>query len=327
MTIDMTKYTDTKNLRRINKKGYAGWQFVSNRKDFKETKHFNDGKHGSSEEAYKAAIKYRDEFLEVISELGAIERDKLPLNLSLSPRNTSGIVGVSRASRKRDDRKTREEEWVTNYKDSNGVNRQKKFTVSLLGEKMALYEAIKYRREFIIRVISTVEATDSRKYVEDHIEELSDLMSYIDELQDDSDVFFFLGTINNPLLDSTEKQEIINIRIGQKKFRRLVMNMWNHKCAVTGASHFLNAGHIRPWRDSNNAERLDPYNGFPLSPIYDKAFDTGLISFDQEGKILISSKLSDEAELLGVSTGDSISGLNFMHQKYLEYHRNYIFNS
>lgn len=325
MTMDDEKYPDRRNLRRINDPSYAGWQFFIERKTYQETKHFNDSKYGSTENAYKEAIKYRDEVLETAKELGILDDDRLPFNLALSPRNTSGIVGVSRRSQKREHRKTREEEWLANYKDDDGKNKQKKFTISVNGEKVALYKAIEFRKDYVKKVCSGVKASESRRLIEEHIQELEDLLSYVQELEDDSDVFFFLGTINNPLLKNTEKQDLLNIRIGQKKFRRLVLDFWGHKCVVTGSSYFLNAGHIKPWRDADNSERLDVYNGLAMSPVYDRAFDAGEISFDERGHILISSRLMKESELLGISPNASIEGLNFLHQKYLEYHRKNIF--
>ena len=71
-------------------------------------------KFGSIEKSYKAAIQYRNEFLAVASEPGLLndsrsENNNLSLNLSLSPRNTSDIVGVSRSSREREGRSKREE--------------------------------------------------------------------------------------------------------------------------------------------------------------------------------------------------------------------------
>lgn len=323
--MDISKYTDRKYLRRINKPGYAGWQFVFQRKNFDETKHFNDLKCGSPDEAYKQAVKYRDDFFKEAAELGILAEERMPLNLSLSSRNTSGIIGISRASRKRKDRNVREEEWLANYKDDDGKPRQKKFTISVHGEKMALYKAIQFRIEFINRVLPGIVSEENRAAIEEHIEELGDLQAYVGELEDDSDVFFFLGTINNPLLENTQKQDILNVRIGQKKFRRLVLDYWGHKCAVTGTGILLGAGHIKPWRDSDNSERLDVYNGLSLSPVYDRAFDMGLISFDAKGQIMISSELQEEVSRLGISESDQICELNFMHQKYLEYHRSVIF--
>jgi len=146
-------------------------------------------------------------------------------------------------------------------------------------------------------------------------------LEYIAALEEDADVFFFLGTINNPELSATTKQEMLNVRIGQQRFRKLVLNMWSHKCVITGASQFITASHIKPWSESDNSERLDPFNGLALSPVYDKAFDAGLISFDDEGRILVSKRLDQDAALLGISGQERIRELNFLHRKYLAYHR------
>ena len=334
--MDISRFKDRKHLRRINAKKYSGWQFVFGRnpsdktKHFNETKHFNDNKYGGIEKSFEAAIKYRNDFLEAAGELGLIDysvsdRHAKPLVLTLSPRNTSGIVGVHRSSREREGRKAREEAWISSYKNDSGQNKQQKFTISVHGEKNALAMAIRHRRDYESKVCKELTLQEDIQYVQNHINELDLLIEYVNELTDDSDVFFFLGTINNPLLDNTQKQDILNVRIGQRKFRCLVLDYWRHKCAVKGTKWFLSAGHIKPWRDSDNSERLDVFNGIALSPNYDKAFDEGFISFDNNGRILISNKIREEIELLGIDGGDSIDGLNFMHQKYLEYHRSNIY--
>ena len=51
------------------------------------------------------------------------------------------------------------------------------------------------------------------------------------------------------------------------------------------------ASHIVPWKDSSDQERRDVNNGILLSPTYDALFDKHLISFDDTGSIIISSKI------------------------------------
>jgi predicted restriction endonuclease len=64
----------------------------------------------------------------------------------------------------------------------------------------------------------------------------------------------------------------------------------------------LEASHIKRWTDSNNDERLDPNNGILLTANLHRLFDAGLISFDDLGKMIISSKLSkSEQTLLGIN--------------------------
>lgn len=327
MEFNYSKYPDRKFIKRSNQPKYMGWQFSYERPELYETKFFNDKKYGGIDGAYVAAKEYRDEFLEVAKELGVYDENSsrtklLPVNIKLSPRNTSGIVGVCRSVSQREDRKKAEITWRAGYQNSKGQNRQKGYSVQGLGEKTAFYEAIKYRRNFLLSVYDTLDNDVAKGILEEHIEEFDAILEYASELVDDSDVFFFLGALNNPYLESTSKKEMLDIRVGQYRFRKLVMSYWENKCAVTGIRHFLTAGHIKPWRDSDNAERLDVFNGLSLSPVYDKAFDKGLISFGNDGQIIISKKLEAEASLLGISPADKLSGkLNFLHQKYLTWHR------
>src|SRR5690606_24476070 len=61
--------------------------------------------------------------------------------------------------------------------------------------------------------------------------------------------------------------------------------------------------HIKPWKDATNGERTDPNNGLVLSPLYDKLFDKHMISFDEDGKIMLgrdAEALKDAKLILGV---------------------------
>lgn len=101
----------------------------------------------------------------------------------------------------------------------------------------------------------------------------------------------------------TERAAIIAARRGQGRFRADLIQLWAGKCSVTKSCSvsLLRASHIKPWRVSTNAERLNRYNGLLLIPNLDAAFDVGLISFADDGKILWSQALSeDEAKLLGI---------------------------
>lgn len=63
-------------------------------------------------------------------------------------------------------------------------------------------------------------------------------------------------------LKDTEKKAIVLSRIGQGTFRKELINYWGC-CSVSGitSTWILIASHIKPWRVSNNNERLDVYNG------------------------------------------------------------------
>lgn len=128
-------------------------------------------------------------------------------------------------------------------------------------------------------------------------------------------------------LSSTEKDAVIKARIGQGPFRDKLISYWRD-CAVTGLSlvELLIASHSKPWKSSNNQERLDPFNGLLLSPNLDKAFDKGLISFGSDKKILISPFLQKEQiDSLGINEKMKLRKLDLQHLPYLRWHNENIF--
>lgn len=130
--------------------------------------------------------------------------------------------------------------------------------------------------------------------------------------------------VQDDAIPSTEKSTFINARVGQGKFRKGLIELWQG-CAVTGFSdtRFLVASHIRPWKASSHKERLDPYNGLLLLPNLDKVFDLGYISFNESGEILIHDDLEEHA-LLGVNPTLTVK-LNEQHQEHMDYHRRVVF--
>ena len=145
-------------------------------------------------------------------------------------------------------------------------------------------------------------------------------LSYLDELTRASVEIDVAIIQTDSSLEPTQKETLIQARRGQGKFRERLINQWQ-QCAVTGYSNLslLIASHIKSWRDSNNRERIDPYNGLLLIPNLDKAFDLHYISFDDRGKILISEQL-ENYKLLGIHKDMSVH-LTRDHQEYLEHHR------
>jgi len=133
-----------------------------------------------------------------------------------------------------------------------------------------------------------------------------------------------ISEITNSKLPETEKKNLINCRIGQGDFRKNLIDYWGG-CSVTKHKKvdILTASHIKPWKNSTDSQRLDKYNGFLLIPNLDKLFDKGYISFDDEGKIMISNELND-FEQLGVNKNMKIE-LKNDHKKYLKFHRDNIF--
>lgn len=122
----------------------------------------------------------------------------------------------------------------------------------------------------------------------------------------------------------TEKERLQAARVGQGDFRNALIVAWDGTCPVAGVDHLslLRASHIKPWKDANNAQRLDPFNGLLLCAHVDALFDRGLISFANDGKILISRSLTKQnLARLGIAPATRISGLDSRHAPYLAFHR------
>ncbi len=126
-------------------------------------------------------------------------------------------------------------------------------------------------------------------------------------------------------ITETERQRLISTRVGQGIYRKELIDYWEH-CPVSKCDDIslLRASHIKPWSASNNEERLNVYNGLLLSPNIDILFDKGLISFSNDGNIIISRNISIEnIKRLGVNKNIKIS-LSIKHIPFLEWHRKYI---
>ena len=135
-------------------------------------------------------------------------------------------------------------------------------------------------------------------------------------------------------ITATEKESLVNSRIGQGVFREKLLVDCGSKCPISQITdaRLLRASHIKPWRFASNSERLDPKNGLMLSPTYDLLFDQGLITFEANKTIRISSRLSDETvRKLGLIDGATFKDLpvsdadNLQRLKFLKYHREFIF--
>lgn len=122
----------------------------------------------------------------------------------------------------------------------------------------------------------------------------------------------------------TERNGLVTTRVGQGAYRKSILHRWEYKCAATGYSDIkiLIASHIKPWRDAIDKERLDVDNGILLSPDFDALFDKHLISFENSGKIILSSQLeTSNYKTLGISGKETIKELSDGNRLYLNEHR------
>ena len=129
--------------------------------------------------------------------------------------------------------------------------------------------------------------------------------------------------------DSGRQGEIRRARKGQGIYRDKMLQECPF-CPITmiNDERLLIASHIKPWAVSSDDEKLDPKNGFMLSPLYDKLFDRGLMTFTEDRRIILSNWLSPKnKERLGVKDGQFIQmlPLDDARQSYMQFHRKSVF--
>lgn len=160
----------------------------------------------------------------------------------------------------------------------------------------------------------------------DYISDYSDSAGSID-----TNIIAWENRIENEIRDSsdlteTSKETLIKARRGQGKFRELLL-VREPRCRITGVDkpQHLIASHIKPWRSATNDERLDPENGFMLTPTIDHLFDRGFIGFGNDGSVILADVANRAAmKKMGVVGGSAprkIGAITDNQKMYLDWHR------
>ena len=132
-----------------------------------------------------------------------------------------------------------------------------------------------------------------------------------------------------PNLSPTQREAIVQARVGQGLFRRNVAHI-ETRCRLTGVTEptHLRASHTKPWRASSDQERLDGENGFLLTPTVDHLFDRGFLSFEDNGELLISPVAQrGTLERMGIpcSRVCNVGTFSTGQKEFLSYHRDNVF--
>lgn len=110
--------------------------------------------------------------------------------------------------------------------------------------------------------------------------------------------------VRRPPTGPTSVTATVKVRRGQDYFREVVLNNFGGRCGVCelNVRELLVASHIAPWA-THEAGRLDVANGLCLSRLHDAAFDRGLISFDDDLRLVVSKDLRQAlpAKFVGAS--------------------------
>lgn len=97
----------------------------------------------------------------------------------------------------------------------------------------------------------------------------------------------------------SEKIVTVKQRLHQAFFHEAVMSSYNNRCCITGLPlvECLVAGHIVPW-SVDEQRRADPTNGVCMSATFDRLFDCGLVTIEDDLTVSISKRvrgLKDES--------------------------------
>lgn len=133
--------------------------------------------------------------------------------------------------------------------------------------------------------------------------------------------------------EDTESSNTNKGREGQQKYRKKVIEHMP-QCPFTKISdeRILIASHIKPYKacivENNLEDAYDFYNGLALSPTYDKLFDQGFITFRNNGELVCGTQLSRytwEKLKINPNAKNVMRIFPERREKYLEYHRQYVF--
>ena len=127
-------------------------------------------------------------------------------------------------------------------------------------------------------------------------------------------------------ITETDRAALVRARRGQGLFKERVSRI-EKRCRITGVDNpiHLVGSHCKPWRDSNNEERLDGENGLLLTPSVDHLFDRGFIGFEDNGNLVISPVAHHlSLHRMGIDTSKTINVGTFTsgQKRYLDFHRN-----
>ncbi len=131
-------------------------------------------------------------------------------------------------------------------------------------------------------------------------------------------------------VEKTVRQQVVAVRSKQVLFRRRLLNV-EKQCRLTKIQdlRFLMASHIKPWSQcETGTERVDGHNGLLLAPHADHLFDKGWITFEGDGRLVVSERLpTDVRKLIGLNlkSGRNCGKFDSSQQSYLSYHREHLF--
>ena len=138
-----------------------------------------------------------------------------------------------------------------------------------------------------------------------------------------------------PIYFGEDREIQTTTRVGQRFFRAAVMSAYNRRCCITGLSlpSLLVASHIIPWRH-DRSNRVNPRNGLMLSALHDKAFDSGIITINDDMTVRVSLNHNEGNDMFFSEAVEAYAGRPIYlpekfppDREFLAYHRERIFQN
>tara|TARA_B100000676_G_C18061317_1_gene837965 strand:- start:18 stop:1133 length:1116 start_codon:yes stop_codon:yes gene_type:complete len=156
---------------------------------------------------------------------------------------------------------------------------------------------------------------------------LKNFLKKMIDLKEINDEVYFIEDANDIFknIDLHEVRDTYQHRLWVNELKEVAHN----KCMVDRLSSRGTGSHIKPWKDCRDQgtiekEAWDINNGVYLNKKLDDLFDNGLISFDQNGWIIINDKTNNFDDEEKKSLKNQRLHEDFINPerlKYLEYHR------
>lgn len=166
-----------------------------------------------------------------------------------------------------------------------------------------------------------------RKY--NQIDHFTNLLSKLSDVYLDRDKTLYLSEDDMPDDFELEKRDPYLHRLYKSNLKEESVQLYSKELCYLEKLDYpsLVASHIKPFIKSLPNEQYDKNNGLLLSRGMDALFDKGYISFNDDGTIILSNRLSDEVKkhLQNYSLDKII--LNKKRLSYLSYNRDYVFKN
>ena len=139
-------------------------------------------------------------------------------------------------------------------------------------------------------------------------------------------------TEHNPLINLIAETELaarLKMQQGKEQHRHNMLPLWEGRCALcgTGLNVLLNASSSKPWKDSTDQERINPFNGVLLCRNHDAMYQHGLIAFDGKGRVHISKQISEEDyDVNGLASLNKIS-VKKENLPFFRWHKKHLFSA